>query len=822
MPFRGALGARRPPSRILLLASVALLVAIWVVTWGVVRLWHAHDQIEQTRRNEMLARVIEDYVLRNIDVSALVLRSLADEIGQPGRSALALQRGLGALPQVRALAVVDHLGRVLMSSDPADVGRRIEPAALVNGDGVAVVRYLPIRSFADLDVDSSARSPVPPGIGSLPLVQETRLPDGRVVHLVALFNLDSIATFMRVTVGEESTHAVLATYDGQTLASTHTDLAAPGTPLAMSELLAQVRSRDVGTFRGPTPLSPEALAAWRAPQRWPGIVIVEHASEALAEQARTRRWALLGAALVASLLSAIGSASLIRAARARETARLVIERSERELKLVVDSVQEFLFRTDRRGILTFANDALGARGREAVGSSLAELATLPYRGHVAHLFRELPPQQTTPQARNAQVELEVAGAVRRFDLRIRPLVVQGLVQGYVGSAVDVTEQWHSARRLQSQLAFVERLIEMLPLPLSMLDEHSRYLTVNRAWMEFTGRSRAEVVGRYAGETLPPEDRALNDGMDLELLRSGGSRRYEASLHRADGSVAQVLVSKAALPSEDGSTHDRVLVAFMDISEVHQAQRAMREARDAAEEASRAKSEFIANISHELRTPLQSIIGFSEIGLMRSRGQERFVAMFDDIHRAGQRMLALVNDLLDVSKIESTVGAFHLERMDVRGPLREVIREVAPLLAQRRLRIDTFMSEQSLVVKVDPMRLQQAFRNILANAIKFSPEGGVVDVEAVVGPGHISVSVRDRGPGIPPAELEKIFEAFVQSSKTKDGAGGTGLGLAICRKIIGAMSGRIEARNHPDGGSVFVIELPTKGFADTRPAELSDA
>jgi len=254
---------------------------------------------------------------------------------------------------------------------------------------------------------------------------------------------------------------------------------------------------------------------------------------------------------------------------------------------------------------------------------------------------------------------------------------------------------------------------------------------------------------------------------------------------------------------------------MDISELHEAERATREARDAAEEASRAKSEFIANISHELRTPLQSIIGFSELGTVRGRQHEKLAAMFGDIHASGQRMLALVNDLLDVSKIESTVGTFHLERTDVRPLVRETVRELEPLLGARRLHVETDLGDVPLVAKVDPLRFQQVVRNVLANAVKFSPVGSAIDLDAeLTAASQIVITVRDRGPGIPAPELEKIFEAFVQSSKTKDGAGGTGLGLAICRKIVEAHGGRIGAENADGGGSRFTITLPARGFADT--------
>ncbi|WP_237715960.1 sensor histidine kinase [Rubrivivax gelatinosus] len=202
-------------------------------------------------------------------------------------------------------------------------------------------------------------------------------------------------------------------------------------------------------------------------------------------------------------------------------------------------------------------------------------------------------------------------------------------------------------------------------------------------------------------------------------------------------------------------------------------------------------------------------------MVRGRAHERLASMFGDIHAAGQRMLALVNDLLDVSKIESTVGTFHLERTDLRPLVREVAREIDPLLARRRLHLDLVLSEGQLVAKVDPLRFQQVVRNVLANAVRFSPDGATIELRGDIDASNqIVVTVRDHGPGIPPAELEKIFEAFVQSSKTKDGSGGTGLGLAICRKIVEAHGGSIHAENAEGGGSRFTIAVPARGFADT--------
>jgi signal transduction histidine kinase len=310
-----------------------------------------------------------------------------------------------------------------------------------------------------------------------------------------------------------------------------------------------------------------------------------------------------------------------------------------------------------------------------------------------------------------------------------------------------------------------------------------------------------------------EDATMHAERDAELWRNGGKLSYEARVRHRDGSRRDVVVTKVVVSGGDGG-EARLLSTMMDVSEFREAERATRLARDAAEEASRAKSEFIANISHELRTPLQSILGFSELGVMRGAQHPKLHAMFTDIHGSGTRMLALVNDLLDVSKIESSVGAVTLERADLRGLVLSVVRELAPLLAARQLQLVPELGPRALIAKVDPVRFAQVIRNVLANAIKFSPVGASIEVKArLTDEERIHITVRDHGAGVPPDELEKIFEAFVQSSTSKDGSGGTGLGLAICRKILAAHDGHITAANMQDGGAVFLIDIPARHYLD---------
>jgi len=229
----------------------------------------------------------------------------------------------------------------------------------------------------------------------------------------------------------------------------------------------------------------------------------------------------------------------------------------------------------------------------------------------------------------------------------------------------------------------------------------------------------------------------------------------------------------------------------------------------AEAASQAKSEFLANMSHELRTPLHSILSFASFGVKKYTiaKPEKLLDYFNRIEQSGRTLLELLNDLLDLAKLESKKVTFAFEPTDLRILVKSVTDELDTLLSERNLNVRYEVSKFDEQVALDADKIKQVLRNLLNNAIKFSPESGIIDVTIYRAGSSVRVSVHDQGPGIPQDELEAVFDKFVQSSKTKTGAGGTGLGLAICREIIAAHRGRIWAENRPEDGAVFSFEIP---------------
>jgi signal transduction histidine kinase len=247
------------------------------------------------------------------------------------------------------------------------------------------------------------------------------------------------------------------------------------------------------------------------------------------------------------------------------------------------------------------------------------------------------------------------------------------------------------------------------------------------------------------------------------------------------------------------------------------------AKNAAEQAYRAKSEFLANMSHELRTPLHAILAFARLGQDRTPGQtdEKTRRYFSRIVDAGERLLSLVSNLLDLSKIEAGKMLVDPQPGDLVKMLHDVVAEFEALAEERKLQWSLPSATTHAPAAVDVVRFNQVLRNVLANAMKFSPDGGVIHItveETVMTRGTRAadldspvaawrILVIDEGIGIPEDELETVFDSFVQSSKTRTGAGGTGLGLTICREIVAAHRGSISARNSAQGGAVFEILVP---------------
>ncbi len=767
----------------------------------------------------LTARMLEERASRTFDTTDALLGTIAGTVdlqieqGQPLGLGDNLAQALRVLPDLRSVAVLDMSGRILASTAERGVGTvvaldRLGDLPPPNRVGIGLRQHG--RYLADMMQPGS----VPAGVEFIPVIfHASRGADRTGFLVVGVVNPASFTAYQQGLLESMApgARAVLADRSGRLLAgeadANLLKLLNSGSPLA-----ALLENRAKGTFALEDAEGAVQLIGYRASPRLPLVALVElPRANAVGSALGMLGWLL--PALACVLCAILGLTALtLRHMRAREQqhgqlqqAKARVAAGERKLQILVESVQELLFSTDADGTVLFANPRWAQWGLhdDPVGRHLSQLVAECDQDKLRLLLH----RRATGEPRSGTIQMRSGSGDRLYvEMALTPLEEHGVFSGFAGSAVDVTERIAAERRAESRLQFLDLLQDIVPLPLCMTDRQSRFVSVNRAWEEFMGRSRSGIIGLRNIDFLPPEEAEAYDLHAARLLSEGGRVHYEKTLRMPDGSVRHVQVSKVAVPGENGEPMG-LLTVKVDIT-------AIRNALAVAEAASQAKSEFVANISHELRTPLQSILGFSELGIYRSDEKSQQRLMFDDIHASGLRMLELVNNLLDISKIESTVGSFRFAPDDLRESLAAVVQELTPLAGRRQVQLALQLPDEPLRASVDRVRMEQVFRNVLANGIKFSPEHGTLTVRGALerhadGRACIAVSVQDEGPGVPEAERELIFQPFVQSSATRQGHGGTGLGLAICRKIVEAHAGRIAMRPAPGGGSVFEIRLPAE-------------
>lgn len=222
-----------------------------------------------------------------------------------------------------------------------------------------------------------------------------------------------------------------------------------------------------------------------------------------------------------------------------------------------------------------------------------------------------------------------------------------------------------------------------------------------------------------------------------------------------------------------------------------------------------RRDFVANVSHELRTPLTAIKGYAEALIEDAddaEGRQRFLEI---IHRHATRMERLVKDLLRLARLDAGQEAAELAPCDVDSLVNSVLTDFEATIQQKRLRVTPTIDESARVLLADPAKLHDVLRNLVENAVNYTPDGGAIDVRTDTQDGHFRITVADTGPGIPPDDLTRVFERFYRVDKSRARPGGTGLGLAIVKHLVQVLDGEVTAANRDGGGAVFTVTLPNR-------------
>jgi len=340
----------------------------------------------------------------------------------------------------------------------------------------------------------------------------------------------------------------------------------------------------------------------------------------------------------------------------------------------------------------------------------------------------------------------------------------------------------------------------------------RLVRVNRALRDLLGRTEPQLLGCPLDEVVTPAGGAAGQ---LERLArdQAGSVHYEATARHPDGRTIDLAVAASVVRGADGVPVN-LSVNLLDITQRRAAERERRArleaevARSAAEAASQAKSEFVAALNHELRTPLQAITGFTELLRTLDLPPDRRQAALEHIGAATEHVLAMVDDLLDIAKIEADALPIRLEPVDLPGLFEEVLALLAPLAATREVTLRPAAAAGLGAVLADRRRLRQVLINLVTNGVRYNRAGGWVSVGATdAAASAVTVTVRDSGCGIPAEKIGRLFTPFDRLGAESSAEPGAGLGLVVARALTQAMGGALEIRSPAEGGTTAELTLP---------------
>jgi PAS domain S-box-containing protein len=375
---------------------------------------------------------------------------------------------------------------------------------------------------------------------------------------------------------------------------------------------------------------------------------------------------------------------------------------------------------------------------------------------------------------------------------------------FIARDISDTVAWEMA--LARSFAKTKIILDAAPDSIVVVDQDLTIIEASPGTERIYGFPKSERMGRSAMTIVHPDDVAMVTGELKRMFARGGDElsSYRFRARHADGHWMIIETRGRLLEDEDGQSPNAVLVS-RDVTESVEFEETLAAAKDEAERANAAKSEFMSRMSHELRTPLNSVLGFAQILQMELTSKED-LELVDHVFKSGQHLLTLINEVLDISRVESGNIGLSLEPVRLQDLVNECLDIIGPQASERGVGIG-YSDSFDYVVLADQLRLKQVVLNLLSNAIKFNRNQGSVTLHCATRPGVVRLSVADTGHGIAPDLRERLFTAFDRLDAETRGIEGTGLGLMLSKTLVEAMGGTLGFETVVDEGSTFWFELP---------------
>ena len=421
--------------------------------------------------------------------------------------------------------------------------------------------------------------------------------------------------------------------------------------------------------------------------------------------------------------------------------------------------------------------------------------------------------------------LDRTGNTRWTEIRVVKIPWEG-EPGLLCFLTDITARVLAQREIEVQRSYLEQLFETSHEAIIQIDEDNRLVRVNSEFLDLFGYGAQEVLGRSLEGIIVPEQQ-LEEFKAIKARVAGGEKVFHETVRkRKDGALIDVSISGTPIKIDGKS--GGFFVIYQDIRERKHAEEVLKQAKEAAEAANRAKSMFLANMSHEIRTPLNAILGFTQLLLRDPEVQPTHRSSLETVKRSGEHLLQLLNDVLEMSKIEAgratlNAGVTDLAALlgDLEGMFRVLTREKGLFLETARI------GAVPRWIWADEQKLRQILNNLLGNAVKFTEKGGIIlRVKAASGEASSQKTIRpeggllrlvfeveDTGHGIPEEDRERVFSHFEQLTMGSRMKGGSGLGLAISRGYVELMGGTISVSGKVGMGSVFQFDISTSEVSE---------